>query len=40
MSIETEAELKALRAAGRVVAEALRAMRQRARPGRRLTRNA
>jgi methionyl aminopeptidase len=33
MSVETEAELEALRAAGRVVAEALRAMRQRVRPG-------
>jgi methionyl aminopeptidase len=33
MSIETEEELEALRAAGRVVAEALRAMRERVRPG-------
>ncbi len=33
MSVETEEELKALRAAGRVVAQALRSMRQEARPG-------
>lgn len=33
MSIETEEELRALRAAGRVVAEALRAMRRAVRPG-------
>ncbi|MBV9803554.1 MAG: type I methionyl aminopeptidase [Solirubrobacterales bacterium] len=33
MSIETDAELQALRAAGRVVAEALRAMRRAVRPG-------
>lgn len=33
MSIETEAELRALRAAGRVVAEALAAMRRAVRPG-------
>jgi methionyl aminopeptidase len=33
VSIETEEELEALRAAGRVVAEALRAMRQHVRPG-------
>src|SRR5882762_7140908 len=33
MSIETEEELEALRAAGRVVAEALRAMRRQVRPG-------
>jgi methionyl aminopeptidase len=33
MSVETEAELRALRAAGRVVAEALREMRRAARPG-------
>src|SRR5919112_1568018 len=33
MSIETEEELEALRAVGRVVADALRAMRQAVRPG-------
>jgi methionyl aminopeptidase len=33
MSIETPEELEALRAAGRVVAEAIRAMRSRTRPG-------
>ena len=33
MSIETPEELEALRAAGRVVAEAIRAMRARTRPG-------
>jgi methionyl aminopeptidase len=33
MSIETQEELEALRAAGRVVAEALRAMRREVRPG-------
>lgn len=33
MSIETQEELDALRAAGRVVAEALRAMRRAVRPG-------
>lgn len=33
MSVETEAELEALRAAGRVVSEALRAMRRQVRPG-------
>lgn len=33
MSIETQEELEALRAAGRVVAEALRAMRRAVRPG-------
>jgi methionyl aminopeptidase len=33
MSIETPEELEALRAAGRVVAEAIRAMRERTRPG-------
>jgi methionyl aminopeptidase len=33
MSVETEEELAALRAAGRVVAEAIRAMRRRVRPG-------
>jgi methionyl aminopeptidase len=33
MSIETPEELECLRAAGRVVADAIRAMRQRVRPG-------
>lgn len=33
MSIETQADLDGLRAAGRVVARAIRAMRARVRPG-------